>query len=265
MRSGKVALLLVSIAFGSCRPDTVDLAYSFEVGQTFNYKMEAQATASWSIGGEGSGSYRISYAVEERVIAVDDAGATVAVTMTPSDIEEEGLPSPGPTERIFTLQVGTDGELLGVLDVDGVPAEALDPDTLAFIGTYRPPLPSEPVRLRDTWTARQELTLGSVFQQVTTTGTLLTLDLDEDGEIADVSYQGEGPLVWTTTLPQGAAELSGSATSQGVATVAIENGYLQSSRSITSGRFEVRIVPDAGQATLSGQVSLELTMSLERT
>lgn len=264
MRSGKLTLLLVLVAFGSCRPDTVELAYAFEEGQTFNYEMKAQATASWSIGGRGSGSYKIAYAVEEKVVSLDDEGATVAVTMTPSDIVEEGLPSPGPTERTFTLQVGNEGELLGVLEIDGVPAEALDPDALAFIGTYRPPLPADPVRLRDTWKAQQELALGSVFQQVTTIGRLLTLDLDEDGEVADVSYRGEGPLVWTTTLPQGAAELSGAATSSGVATVNIEHGYLQSSRSTTSGRFEVRIVPGAGQATLSGQLSLELEMSLER-
>lgn len=264
MRTLRLASVILMFAGVSCRPDTVELTYRYEPGAVLHYEMTASAKASWDIGAEGSGSYTIAYDVAEEVIEVDEGVATVAVTMTPGEITEDGLPSPGPRARSFELRLGTDGQVLEILSVDGVPAGSLEPDDLAFIGTYRPPLATEDVALRDSWEAEQEVSIGSVFQQVTTTGRLESLDVRGAGPVATMSFEGSGPLVWTTTLAQGAAELTGSASSSGEAELSMEDGYLDSSVSTTSGRFEVRVTPEGGQSALSGTLRLDLTLQLDR-
>jgi hypothetical protein len=264
MRSSRFALLFLLLAGTACRPDTVELGYRYEQGAVLQYEMTASARASWNIGASGSGSYTIEYDVTEEVLDVEDGEATVSVTMTPGEIEEDGLPSPGPRARSFELRLGSDGQVLEIVSVDGVPAGSLEPDDLAFIGTYRPPLALDRVALRDTWDAEQEVSIGSVFQQVTTTGRLEHLDVKGVGPVATMSFEGSGPLVWTTTLAQGAAELTGSASSTGEADLVLEEGYLDSSVSTTSGRFEVRVTPEGGQSALTGTLRLDLTLELDR-
>ena len=261
MRSVGVATLLLA-SFAACRSDTVALGYTLEQGSTLEYTMEAQAEARWNIGQPGRGSYSVTFDVVESIQSVDTEGAVVHVEMTPTAVEEEGLPSPGPEERTFTLKIGTSGQVLEVIEVDGVPAEAIDPDELAFIGTYRPPLPLEAVTLGDSWQAEQQVTVGSVFQQVKTTGHLDSLDVSADGDLADLSYSGEGPLVWTTTLPQGDASLTGSATSRAEARLNITGGYLDNARSSTRGDFDVRVQPTAGAAALNGTLQLDLELEI---
>jgi hypothetical protein len=256
------AAALVLASFAACRSDTLALEYSLEEGVTLEYSMQADAEARWTIGDEGRGSYRVTFAVTETIQSVDDVGAVVHVEMTPTSVEEDGLPSPGPDQRTFTLKIGNNGQVLEVIEVDGVPAEAIDPDELAFIGTYRPPLPLEAVSLGDSWVAEQQVDVGSVFQQVKTTGHLDSLDVSEEGDLADVSYSGEGPLVWTTTLPQGDASLTGSATSSAQARLNISDGSLESASSSTRGDFEVRVQPSGGDAPISGTLQLDLELQI---
>lgn len=263
----KRALLGATIAllvFGACRPDTVDLSYRLEQGQVLTYSMVAEATAEWDIGGQGSGSYRVVFDVTETIRSTDATGATIEVRMAPSEIQEGGLPSPGPEPRLFSLRVAPDGEVLEVIEVDGVPAEALQPDELAFIGTYRPPMPGEAVRLNDSWTAEQELELTSVFQQVAILGTLERVGVQDGKHVAEIAYDGQGPLVWTTNLPQGSAELTGSATSTSEAIFDVRAGILESATSLTSGTFVVRVIPDEQRAPVEGTLDLELRLRLRR-
>ena len=255
------SLLLAS--FVACRSDTVALEYALEEG-TLLYTMQADAQARWNIAGRGRGSYSVTFDVAETVESVDAEGAVVHVQMNPTSVEENGLPSPGPDERTFTLKIGTSGQVLEVIEVDGVPAEAIDPDELAFIGTYRPPLPLEAVTLGDSWEAEQQVTVGSVFQQVTSTGHLDSLDVSADGDLADLSYAGEGPLVWTAALPQGDASLTGSATSSAEARFNISDGILDTARSSTRGDFEVRVQPNEGATPLNGTLQLDLELEIKR-
>jgi hypothetical protein len=257
------AFTLLLTSFVACRSDTVALEYALEEG-TLEYTMQADAQASWDIAGRGRGSYSVTFEVSETVESVDAEGAVVHVEMTPTSVEENGLPSPGPDQRSFTLRIGASGQVLEVIDVDGVPAEAIDPDELAFIGTYRPPLPLEAVTLGDSWVAEQQVTVGSVFQQVNTTGHLDSLDVSADGDQADLSYSGKGPLVWTAALPQGDASLTGTATSSAEARLNITDGILDTARSSTRGDFEVRVQPNQGTTPLSGTLQLDLELEIER-
>lgn len=226
--------------------------------------MRARASAEWDIGGPGGGSYVVTFAVTETVRSADDESAVVTVDMVPEQVEESGLPSPGSEERSFALRIGPNGEVLEVLEVDGVAADALDPDELIFIGTYRPPLPQERVRLGDDWEAEQEVRLGSVFQQFITSGRLESMDRDTRGRLARLQYAGEGPLVWSTELPQGEAELTGSANTTSDAELDIDGGFLREASSSTSGEFEVRVDPGGQQAPITGTLKLDLDLDLEK-
>lgn len=258
----RLALALTLLALPACRPDKLTLAYQFTPNTELSYRLTADAHASWDIGGPGSGSYTVTFDVVEKITTVDDTGAVVSVEMKPVDVEEHGLPSLGSEDRSFTLKIGPNGQVLEVIKVDGVPAAALDHDELAFIGTYRPPLPLDPVGLHQSWQARQEVNLDFVSQALTTEGRLLGLRRDEH-RLAQLGYHGRGPLTWTTTLPQGEAELAGSTTTSGSATFDVDGGYLRSASSTTRGDFTVRVSPSTGTVPVTGSLQLDLRLHIE--
>lgn len=259
-----LALTALLLSAGACRDDRVSLDYRYPTGTVLRYTMTAHARASWEIGTSGSGSYDIAFDITEEIVEAGEGEAVVEVTMSPTSVREHGLPSPGPEDRSFRLRVGSNGEVLEVLEVAGIPASSLDTDELAFIGTYRPPLPLGEVRLADTWRSRQRVDLGSVSQEVETIGRLRGLDVDPSGDIADLHYEGGGPLSWTTSLPQGAADLSGSSTTTTDAEIDLSHGLLKESSSTTRGTFDVQVVASESRQPLTGTLQLDLELSLER-
>lgn len=254
----------VLVVMSACLADTVDLSYGFEEGTTTTYQMTARADASWDVAGRGEGSYEVGFEVTETVRNVDEDGAIVDVRMIPTGAEEQGLPSPGLERRSFSLLLGPEGEVVEVLQLDGIEARSLDEDELAFIGTYRPALPSEPVTLHDEWSQSREIRLGADIQGIETTGQLVGLRRDDERGLAEVVFTGNSPLRWTTRLPQGEAELTGEATTRGRGLFEIDGGLLDSATSRTSGRFEVRVIPGGGRAPITGMLHLELALEVER-
>lgn len=264
----RVKLRLLSLAImvtvGACLPETVELAYSLEEGRTVTYRMTARAEAQWDVGGPGRGSYEVSFDIEESVTTVDADGSVLVVEMVPIDAEENGLPSPGLERRTFSLRVGPEGDVLEVLQLDGIEASALDHDELAFIGTYRPPLPDEPVKLRDDWSDHRAIQLGSEIQEIDTTGTLVGFARAGESDLARVAFTGTSPLEWITNLPQGEAQLTGTATTEGTAMFDIAAGALDRATSSTRGDFEVRVIPGGGEAPIDGTLRLDLELLVER-
>jgi hypothetical protein len=261
MRRSLALILALAALWSGCRTDEVELSYRYETGNSLTYLVNARASASWAIGGRGAGSYETTMEVTETIDSVDD-GAVVSVVMDPIDVKENGLPAPGSEKRTFSLRIGPNGQLLEVLEVDGVPASALDQEQLGLIATYRPPLPLEPVGLGDTWRSEQEVKLPSAFQQVVTIGELEGFSVDDTGEVASISYEGKGPLAWTTSLAQGDAELTGRISSTSSAQVDIGRGYLREASSSMAGDFDVRALPVSGEAPRSGTLHLELQLDL---
>ena len=255
-----VLLLLLS----GCRSETLSLGYRFAPGTVLKYQMHASATVDWDIGGPGGGSYDVTFEVVEAVESVDDDGAVVAVSMSPQSSSSDGLPAPGPEARSFTLEVGHNGEVRKVLEVDGISAQALDPNDVAFIGTYRPPRPLEDVAIRSSWSSRQEVQVGSVLQELATLGTLTAVGRDGDGTNATMSYKGSGPVTWNAALPQGNAQLTGVASTSSRAVLDIDGGFLRSAASTTSGDFDVEVANEAGGAPVVGDLHLQLTLDLRK-
>ena len=261
------ALVLALACVGvSCNPDTVQLSYRFEQGTETTYRLIANATARWDVGGAGKGSYQVAFDVTETVEQVDDEGATVLVQMVPvpEESREQGLPSPGLERREFSLRLGPRGDVLEVLLLDDVPGQNLDPDQLAFIGTYRPPLAEGAVRLGSTWSGRSALQVSSGFQDIETDGELSGLRRDGSDELAEIEFTGRSPLEWVTVLPQGEASLSGDAATSGEAVLDMTGGSLRSATSTTEGSFEVRVIPGSGEAPITGTLDLDLDLEVVR-
>ncbi len=258
------ALLLAAIALvmTSCRSDKVELQYQYDSEQ-LEYVVTARAHADWQIGQPGSGSYTVRFQVSESIEPQADGGAIVDVTITPLDVSEDGLLPPGSEERRFTLVLGPNGEKLDVLEAGGVPARDLDDAELALLGSYRPPLPLDPVGLGDTWDAKQQVALKAVFQQVATTGTLDRLQRNSSGNrVGHLSYDGAGPLEQSLALPHGNARLTGDTTITIDAAFDLDRGVLLDATSMTTGTFDARIIPEGEQAPIVGTLELELELDI---
>lgn len=264
MRALAVALTVALVGVTGCRSDTVQLEYRFPEGSELRYRLEAAADAEWDIGEAGRGSYRVVFEVTESVVERDGAEAVVNVTMRPVRVRESGLPSPGSEDRSFTLRIDPTGNVVDVLEVQGVPAEQLDPTQVAFIGTYRPPLPPDAQRLKDEWIDVGSLSSQSVTERIRTRGRLEALDRDSTGEFAALRFTGRGPLLYATRLPQGEAELRGTSVTSIDADLDLNGGYLRNARSTIDGDFDVTVLPLEGAAPLQGDLHLHLELRLER-
>lgn len=264
MRALAIAMAIAVVGSTGCRSDTVPLEYRFPEGGELRYRLEAEADAEWDIGETGRGSYRVVFEVTESVVERDGAEAVVNVTMRPIRVHEAGLPSPGSEERSFTLRIDSTGNVVDVLEVQGVPAEQLDPAQVAFIGTYRPPLPPGPQHLKDEWIDVGSLSSESVTERIRTRGRLQALDRDSTGELAELRFTGRGPLLYATRLQQGDAELRGTSITSIDAELDLRGGYLRNARSTIDGDFDVTVLPLEGAEPLHGDLNLRLELRLER-
>ena len=253
-------MLLGVLALPSCRPDTVDLAYNFPEGSTLSYEMVSEVRATWDIGGEGEGSYRVAFDVTEEIESVDEESAVVSLSLTRTSVEENNFTPP--TDSSFTVRVDEHGAVLEVIEVDGIAASLLEPEQRSLILTYRPLVALEPVRLHEEWDALQEFE-GAEFEQLKLVGRLEKLDRDDRGDIAALSYKGSGPLIGTRQLPEGDAELSGSTTTSGEAVIDLDEGLLRTARSTTDYSFEVNVIPEDTANPIAG--TLDIRQDLELT
>src|SRR3712207_4988902 len=116
MRKATAALVALSaIMLVGCRPDAVELAYRFPTGTTLTYEMVSTVNASWDIGTEGSGSYRVVFEVTEEVQEVDDESAVVSLDLTRTQVEEDNFTPP--SDSSFTVRVDAHGAVLEVIEV----------------------------------------------------------------------------------------------------------------------------------------------------
>ena len=130
MKARASLLLVMALLFASCRADAIELNYQYDSDvEHLEYILTARANAEWQIGEPGRGSYTVRFQVDEAIQPQEGGGAIVDVTMTPLEVEENGLLPPGSEERRFRLELGPNGEKLNVLEVGGIAAVDLDPST----------------------------------------------------------------------------------------------------------------------------------------
>ena len=267
-----LTLALVSLLQVSCRPETVVLAYKFPEGSSLNYEMVSRVEARWDFGSQegeseeatassGEGSYEVVFDVTEEVQSVEEDGAVVALQLRRTSVEDDNLTPP--SDSSFTVKVNEFGSVTEVIEVDGVAANLLEPEQKSVIRTYRPLLAIEPVRLYQEWPGSQEFQ-GPEFEQLTLVGRLEKLDRDDQGDFAELSYSGSGPLIGAFELPEGNAELSGSAETTGEAIIDLDDGLLRTATSTTRYEYEATVVPLAAGSPLTGPLTVEQELELTR-
>lgn len=256
------ALVVGSFLLPACRSDAVTLAYEFPPGSSLTYELVASAKATWDLGGDtGEGSYEVTYRVSEQVQESDDEGAVVALQLQRTDVEENNLPAPGDTS--FTVRVSPDGSVVEVIEVNGVTAGLLAREQRSIIRTYRPQLALEPVRLYKQWAPEQAFQ-GSEFEQVKLLGKLARLDTDEEGDFAELSFAGTGPLLGTAQVAEYSAELDGALDTSIDAVLDLDAGVLRSSSSFTNYDFDVSITPEDASSPIDGTLHIEERLDLRR-
>lgn len=267
-----LSLTVVSLLQVSCRPETVALAYKFPEGSSLNYEMVSRVEARWDFGSQegeseeatassGEGSYEVVFDVTEEVQSVEEDGAVVALQLRRTSVEDDNLTPP--SDSSFTVKVNEFGSVTEVIEVDGVEASLLEPEQKSVIRTYRPLLAVEPVRLYQEWPGSQEFQ-GPEFEQLSLVGRLEKLDRDDQGDFAELSYSGSGPLIGAFELPEGNAELSGSAETTGEAIIDLDDGLLRTASSNTRYEYEATVVPLAAGTPLSGPLTVEQELELTR-
>ena len=267
-----LSLAVVSLLQVSCRPETVALAYKFPEGSSLNYEMVSRVEARWDFGSQegeseeatassGEGSYEVVFDVTEEVQSVEEDGAVVALQLRRTSVEDDNLTPP--SDSSFTVKVNEFGSVTEVIEVDGVAANLLEPEQKSVIRTYRPLLAIEPVRLYQEWPGSQEFQ-GPEFEQLSLVGRLEKLDRDEQGDFAELSYSGSGPLIGAFELPEGNAELSGSAETTGEAIIDLDDGLLRTATSTTRYEYEATVVPLAAGTPLTGPLTVEQELELTR-
>lgn len=263
--SGVAALSALAACTASPRaPERVRLAYRFDAGDRSAYELTAHGGARWRLGGRGHGSYDATFEVSERVVSADSTGAIVEVSLRRTSAEEKNLPAPAAQPKSFRLQLGHDGAVRDVLQIDGAASPALQPDELVLIGTYRPPLPPRRVSEGDAWRAEQQVEVGSILRRIVTHGVLRALERRGRSVDAALAYAGESPLVWTTALPEGSAELTGTAETRSTTRLDVDGGFVRSASAFTRGDFDVRVVPRGGRPSMTGTLDLSLRVQLRR-
>lgn len=263
-KAALISALVVAAGFTACRSDRVDLAYRYRPNSQVDYRLTTSAAAEWNVEGRpGSGSYTITYDVTETIEEVEDGNAVVAVEMDVVDVVERGLTSPGSGGTSFKLRLGPAGEKLEVLDLDGVPAADLGQEQLAFINTFRPPLPLDPVGLHGTWPGRQAFEFPDVSQKIVAHGELSSLKKVDDRELADLDYVWEGPYEGTLRLPQGTARFEGTEEVRASATFDLSGGFPRSQSSTTVDRFDVRLQAGDGSAPRQGTLVQQIRSELD--
>lgn len=246
----------------SCSKETVEPVYSYPAG-TARYRLEATGAARWNVGGRDSGSYRISYRVKE-TIRRTGSGALVTLELTPTDVEQDKLLPLGSETRSFTLRLGAKGEVLEVVEVDGLPPRDLNPDELTLIAAFRPPLPIGAVAVRDRWRSDQAVELDGVSERLTTRGRLDALGVDSAGEFARLSYEGSGTLTGRPSFEFGRAGLEGPITTRGTGIFDLGGGFLRQGRLVTTARFEVELDRRRQLPAIVGTMRTELRVDVER-
>jgi hypothetical protein len=257
-------LLCVALAFlaAACRPETVLLEYRFAPGTTVTYELVASVHAEWDVAGEGEGSYRATFDVTQRVESSDEDGSVLAVQLHRTDFEQDNFAPPG--DSSFKVRIDEHGAVLQVLEVDGVAASLLTDEQRSVIRGVLPKLPLEPVALYAQWPALQEFE-GPQFERISFTGRLERLDVDEKGELANISYTGRGPLIGTADLPEGDAELDGTTSTTGEATLDLDEGVLRAATSTSRSDFDVTVIPEDAATSIEGSLHIEETIDLNRT
>ena len=257
LRRTAAALVAVLVAgagggvLSGCRPDTVRLGFAPEVGATYRYTYEIDATITRTVEGEAPRTTELTVAVQstQSVVEVTDDGTLLEVTLTSSS-------SPEPSTA--TVVVDRAGSLQAIQQIDGLPADSTGLPTDALLAAAATETPDRPLALGDRWAVREGTISGD--------GRLDRLRLVDDDPAAVVEI--DLLEVFNATEVTGGSEvvLDGDLRTSATTAFDLDDGSVREGHTRSHGAVDVLVAPPVGVVApaVEALVTYELRVTTTR-
>jgi hypothetical protein len=251
MRRASVVLAIVlPLALLGCRPATVSVAFTPEVGATYAYRYEIDATVTTTRDGEEPQVERVDteLVAEQEVQSLTADGARIRLELT----REGGVP------RTAVALVDRAGSLADVELVEDLDAAAFGiAGSNALVPTQLGGPPDRPLAPGDTWRVDQGDRHGS--------GRLERLGVIDDADVAVVRVDVSEDLARSVRAGASETRLDGTLHSGSQTSYDLDDGAIRRSRSWSRGTFAAELAPPSGvdaepvHATIDYDVAVRIT------
>jgi hypothetical protein len=255
MRRRRIAALAAVVASGvfvGCRPDTVRLGFEPEVGATYRYVYEIEATITRTVEGEAPRTSELSVTLEstQTVTEVTAEGTRLEVTLQSSSTEAPSTAS---------VVVDRAGSLQAIQQIDGLPASTTGLSTDALLAAAATETPDRPLAVGDRWEVRQGTIRGD--------GRLDRLGILDGDPAAFVEIDLLEALSATEETGGSQVVLEGDLRTSATTAFDVEDGSVREGHTHSRGDVDVVVAPPAGvDATpVEARVTYELRVTTTRT
>ena len=251
----RTVVALVAMASASsllaCRPDTVRLGFQPEVGATYRYRYEIEATITRATEGEAPRTTDLSVTVEstQTVVELTDDGALLEVTLTSSSSE---APSTA------TVLVDRAGSLQAIHQIDGLPAASTGLSTDALLAAAATKTPARPLAVGDSWDIREGTITGD--------GRLDRLGVIDDDPAAIVEISLLEAFNATEAIRGSEVVLDGDLRTSATTAFDLGDGSVREGHTRSTGSVDVLVSPPAGVVAppVEALVTYQLRVTTER-
>jgi hypothetical protein len=226
----------------ACEPATVTVRYRPAVGASYSYRSTVSSETVVTLGDDAPRRTTDEVAIGVRQSVLERVGEGVRVRVE--------LSRAGSGVRRYVMRFDRAAQLTEVESVEGIPAEALGELGLAEIF---PPAagapPPHPLAPGDSWPIDDEVSLPDMAApaQLTGSGRLLSLGVEDGREIGTVASRFSLPIATSTPSSSGVRTITGVQTTAVVTTYHLDDGSVRRSTSRTTGQFSVVLSPPVGQ------------------
>jgi hypothetical protein len=249
-RTAAVLAVVAPLLLLGCRPATVSVAYTPEVGDRYEYRYEIDATVTRALEGQAPEVVQ----VDTELVAVQEVQARTR-SGTRIDLE---LTREGGVPRTAVVLVDRAGSLEGVELVDDLDAAVFgvaSGDSL--IPTHLGGPPDRPLAPGDRWTVSDGARRG--------TGRLDRVGVVDDEHVAVVTTSATEELDRSLTAAESATRVRGALRSGATTSYDLDGGAIRRSASWSRGELQAELAPPPGvdaepvRATITYEVSVRVT------
>lgn len=251
-----VLCLLLLPLLAACRPHAVRLEFSPQPGATYSYVVRVEATSDLRLDGQR----------RQRRTDVVEFDATHTVLDSSEDATRVRVRlrdrAGAVRARTFVVRFDRAGQLTGIDQLESLSADLLGDVGLTelFPAAAAAP-PSAPLSPGERWEIEGPVRLpGLIRGEIEGAGRLLELGVEEARDVATVATATRVELERERTASGTRTSLAGTQVNEASITHAIADGSVTRARSVTRGRYDLRIVPVTGTEGLAVTGTLELTI-----
>ena len=252
-------LALLLLAAGACGRGTVHIAFRPADGARYRYRVTVNARTVTVVGDKApqTSSDRQVLQAEQAVLSVGADGSRVQVRLTGDDV----------ATRTFVVRLDRAAQLAEVQRIEGLPASVLGDLGLSeiFPAAAGAP-PDRPLAPGDHWSIDEPVTLpGLSPSHLKGDGRLIALGVVRGRKVATTETSFRLPVDRTLDAPNARILLRGTQTTTTTATCALSDGAVQEVHAVTTGRFDMTLLPPGSTGpALNGTLELRVDSTTSR-